>query len=80
MLSTPTWPRVNSSNGSGPSRPPNPPIWQRFPRLTCGSIAVGVGVVLLLLFIIGLAHPYVVLGIGALMVLGFGGALLFWKD
>jgi len=39
-----------------------------------------IALVLLGLFILGLAHPYLVLGLGALMVAGFGGALLLWKD
>jgi len=29
---------------------------------------------------VGLAHPLLVLGLGAVMVAGFGGALVFWRD
>jgi hypothetical protein len=35
---------------------------------------------LVVLLFIGLAHPAIVLGIGALLVAVFGGALLFWKE
>jgi hypothetical protein len=30
--------------------------------------------------IVALAHPLLVLGVGALLVAGFGGALMIWKD
>jgi hypothetical protein len=34
----------------------------------------------LVLLFVGLAHPAIVLAVGALLVAVFGGALLFWKD
>jgi hypothetical protein len=71
---------ASGSNGSQPPPGPGKPFWERAPRLSCAIAALAIGAVLLALFVVGLAHPLIVLGLGAVMVAVFGAGLIFWKD
>jgi hypothetical protein len=70
---------LRPANGNNGHRPPAR-FWERAPRLTCAAIGICALIVLLVLFLVGLAHPTIVLAIGAAMVAFFGVALLIWKD
>lgn len=65
-------------SGSGPGAPRGPSGARD--NVTCTAIGCTVLVLFLLVFLVGLAHPFLVLAIGALMVAVFGGALLIWRD
>lgn len=74
---------ARSQNGfGGSSSEPGSPRGPSGTRdnVTCTAIGCAVLVLFLLVFLVGLAHPSLVLAIGALMVAVFGGALLIWRD
>jgi hypothetical protein len=70
----------NGSHGSGaaPGRPRGPAGLSD--NLTCTAVGCAALLFFLLAFLIGLAHPLLVIAIGALIMLAFGGALLLWRD
>jgi hypothetical protein len=71
---------ASGSNGSQPPRGPGTPFWERAPRLSCAAAGLAIAAVLIALLVIGLDHPLIVLGLGAVMVGVFGAGLVFWKD